>query len=85
MNFAIFGPKTAPGRTPKITENRFFAKKGAPRKAFLSIFAACDVLLDFSFDFGSILTKKSRFFRTRFTHGVCVFFEMATLTIVYFL
>ena len=51
----------------------------------MSIFAACAVFLDFSFDFGSILSEKSRFFQTRFPHGVCVFFEMATLTIVWFL
>ena len=51
----------------------------------MSIFAACTVFLDFSFDFGSILNEKSMFFRTRFPHGVCVFFEMATLTIVWFL
>ena len=85
MILATFGPKMAPGRSPKITENRLFAKKGAPRKAFLLIFAACAVFLDFSFDSGSILSEKSRFFRTRFPHGACVFFEMATLTIVWFL
>ena len=85
QNLATFGLKVAPGRSRKSTENRLFAKKGAPRKAFLSIFAACAVFLDFSFDFGSILSEKSMFFRTRFPHGVCVFFEMATLTIVWFL
>ena len=75
MNLAIFGPKTAPGRIPKITENRFFAKKGAPRKAFLSIFAACDVFLDFSFDFGSILSEKSMFFSNAVSSRSARFFR----------
>ena len=81
----LSGSKWRQAGPRKSTENRLFAKKGAPRKAFLSIFAVCDVFLDFSYDFGSILNEKLMFFRTRFPHGVCVFFEMATLTIVWFL
>ena len=83
--FGTFELKVAPGRTPKITRKSTFCEKGAPRKVFFSIFAACTVFLDFAFDFGSILSEKSMFFRTRFPHGACVFFEMATLTIVWFL
>ena len=82
---ATLGLKVAPGRSRKSTENRLFAKKGAPRKAFLSIFAACAVFLDFSVDFGSVLSEKLMFFRMRFPHAARVFFEMATLTIVWFL
>ena len=51
----------------------------------MSIFAAIAVLLEFSSDFGSISSQKSMFFLTRFPHAARVFFEMATLTIVWFL
>ena len=60
--WALLGSKWRPAGPRKSLENRLFAKKGTPRKAFLSIFAACDVFLDFSFDFGSILNEKSMFF-----------------------
>ena len=49
------------------------------------IFAARTVFLTFPLDFGSILSEKSMFFRTRFPHAARAFFEMATLTIVWFL
>ena len=61
QNLATFGLKVAPGRSPKITENRLSAKKGAPRRAFLLIFGASAVFLDFSFDFGSIFDENSMF------------------------
>ena len=52
----LLGSKWRQAGPRKSTENRFFPKKGGPRKAFLSIFAVCDVFLDFSYDFGSILS-----------------------------
>ena len=81
----LLGSKWRPAGTLKSPENQFFAKKGAPRRACLLIFAASAVFLDFPLDFGSILSEKSMFFRTRFPHAARVFFEMATLTIVWFL
>ena len=49
------------------------------------IFAARAVFHDFPPDFGSISSEKSMFFRTQFPHAARAFFEMATLTIVWFL
>ena len=81
----LLGSKWRPAGALKSPENRFFAKKGAPRRACLLIFAARAVFLDFPLDCGSILSEKSMFFRTRFPHAARAFFEMATLTIVWFL
>ena len=81
----LLGSKWRPAGALKSPENQFFAKKGAPRRARLLIFAARAVSLDFPFDFGSILSEKSMFFRTQFPHAARAFFEMATLTIVWFL
>ena len=72
---ALLGPKWRQAGPRKSTENRLFAKKGLPRNTFSLIFAACAVFLDFSFDFGSILSEKSRFFFERGFLTECVFFS----------
>ena len=44
---ATLGLKVAPGRSRKSTENRLFAKMGAPRSAFVTIVVASADFLDF--------------------------------------
>merc|ERR1712078_752137 len=82
---ATFGLKVASGRSPKIDQKSTFCEKRGAEEGIFVEFCACAVFLDFSFDFGSVLSEKSMFFRTRFPHGAHVFFEMATLAIVWFL
>ena len=63
-----------------LAKNRFFPQKAVPGSAFLSIFAANVVFLDFLMDFWSILDEKSMKKNLFFSSPPRSFFNMATLT-----
>ena len=69
-----------PSGTPKSTKNQHFAAKGAPRNAFLSIFVANAVFLDFLVNFWSIFHENSMEKETCFFTTAHVFFKLATPT-----
>ena len=51
-----------PAGDQKLPQNRFFAKKEAPKQAFKAICVASAVFLNFRFGFGSILEQKKKIF-----------------------
>ena len=85
VKIPFFGDFWNPAGAQKSTKTRLFGEKWAPRSVFLQNFAASVVFLDFSISFGSIFNEKSMFFWLIFLNTSCVFFNLATLTIVWFL
>jgi len=80
--FGTFGPKMAPGRSPKITKKSTLCQKWGAEESVFVDFCCARRFSRFFVRFWLDLIQKSMFFRTWFPHAARAFFEMATLTIV---